>query len=206
MYIKVRAMTGGDPATITVSKLTTVQDLRDLVKERFQVEPEHQNLFFQGKKMEDEFTLFDYSVKVNDMIQLMVRKPLGSLDNVPGKPVKDVPVKDVPMKEAVKENINVCDAESSVYKIEEGVDVRDRDTGAWFEARISKITKNDSVSGGDGLAYYVQYEGYPDYGPTPVKYEEIRPRARSLLPFVELDLGMEVCRQSTRKCPLQSFV
>ena len=81
MYIKVHSMTGGDPATITVSKLTTVQDLRDMVKERFQVEPEHQNLFFQGKKMEDEFTLFDYSVKVNNM---------GSLDNVP---VKDIPKK-----------------------------------------------------------------------------------------------------------------
>ena len=28
MYIKVRPMTGGDPATITVSKLTTIQELR----------------------------------------------------------------------------------------------------------------------------------------------------------------------------------
>ena len=45
------------------------QDLRDLVKERFQVEPEHQNLFFQGKKMEDEFTMSNYSIKVNDMNQ-----------------------------------------------------------------------------------------------------------------------------------------
>ena len=33
---------------------------------------------------------------------------------------------------------------------------------------------------------------YPDYGPVPVKYEDIRPRARSVLPFVELDLGMDV--------------
>ena len=71
---------------------------------------------------------------------------------------------------------------------------------------INMIKKNDAMCRGDGLAHYVQYEGYPDYGPTPVKYKEIRPRARSLLPFVELDLGMEVCRQSTRKCPLQSFV
>ena len=28
MYIKVRPMTGGDPATITVSKLTTIHELR----------------------------------------------------------------------------------------------------------------------------------------------------------------------------------
>jgi hypothetical protein len=33
--------------------------------------------------MEDEFSLFDYSVKLNDMIQLMVRKPLAG----PGSPL-----------------------------------------------------------------------------------------------------------------------
>ena len=60
---------------------------------------------------------------------------------------------------------SVYDAETLVYKIEEGVDVRDRDTGPWFEARIKMIKKNDTVCGGDGLAYYVQYEGYPHYGP-----------------------------------------
>lgn len=40
-------MTGGDPVTITVSKLTTVEQLRKLVQEKFQAEPQHQNLFFQ---------------------------------------------------------------------------------------------------------------------------------------------------------------
>ena len=73
MYIKVRSMTGGDPATITVSKLTSVKELRMMVKDKFEVEPECQNLFFQGKKMEDEYSMYDYSVRVNDMIQLMVR-------------------------------------------------------------------------------------------------------------------------------------
>ena len=32
MYIKVRSMTGGDPATITVSKLTTIKELRVRIK------------------------------------------------------------------------------------------------------------------------------------------------------------------------------
>jgi hypothetical protein len=34
MYIKVRAMTGGDPATITVSKLTTVEELKAIVRDK----------------------------------------------------------------------------------------------------------------------------------------------------------------------------
>ena len=78
-------MTGGDPATITVSKHTSVKELKMMVKDKFEVEPEHQNLFFQGKKMEDQYTMDEYSVRANSMIQLMVRKPLDSLDHLPKK-------------------------------------------------------------------------------------------------------------------------
>ena len=40
--------------------------------------------------------------------------------------------------------------------------------GAWFEARIVKIMSGDEVAGGDGLAYHIAYEGYPDFGPVKV--------------------------------------
>ena len=40
--------------------------------------------------------------------------------------------------------------------------------GAWFEARIVKIMSGDDVAGGDGLAYHIVYEGYPDFGPVKV--------------------------------------
>ena len=52
---------------------------------RFDAEVTYQNLFFQGKKIKYEFSQFDYSVKLNDMIQLMVRKLLAGLDNLPKK-------------------------------------------------------------------------------------------------------------------------
>ena len=35
-----------------------------------------QRLFFRGKQLENEQTLFDYSINVNDVIQLMIRQPL----------------------------------------------------------------------------------------------------------------------------------
>ena len=38
---------------------------------------ELQRLFFQGKQLENEYSLFDYNVKVNDIVQLMVEQPLG---------------------------------------------------------------------------------------------------------------------------------
>ena len=36
-----------------------------------------QRLFFRGKQLENEQTLFDYSINVNDVIQLMIRQPLA---------------------------------------------------------------------------------------------------------------------------------
>ena len=35
-----------------------------------------QRLFFRGKQLEKEQTLFDYSINDNDVIQLMIRQPL----------------------------------------------------------------------------------------------------------------------------------
>ena len=60
MDVKVHQMTGGYPVTITVSEITSVKELKMRVKDKFKVEPESQNLFFQGKKMEDEYTMLDY--------------------------------------------------------------------------------------------------------------------------------------------------
>ena len=44
-----------------------------------------QRLFFRGKQLENEQTLFDYSINVNDVIQLMIRQPLMETqsENVP---------------------------------------------------------------------------------------------------------------------------
>ena len=114
-----------------------------MVKEKFSVEVAHQNLIYQGKKMEDDYTLFDYSVKVNDMIQLMVRRPLASLDNIPKKEVAEKEEKKV-AKEEVEEAV-VEEATSSVWAVGAGVDVRDRETGAWFEARVVRVTRGHKV-------------------------------------------------------------
>ena len=85
MNIKVWSMTSGGSSTITVSKLTSVKELKRRVEDKFEVEPERQSLFFQGKTMEDDYTMDDYSVRANSKIQLMVRKPIGSLDHLTKK-------------------------------------------------------------------------------------------------------------------------
>ena len=141
---------------------------------------ETQRLLFLGKQLEDkdddgnEFSLFDYNVKVrhlfllcdddnqwfpffqvNDLIQLFVRKPLSDLSqnqNLPDSAGLEAPEKN----EKKKAKAEVSDAVSQHIKINEEVDCRDDNTGAWFEAKVEKITCNDENSGFDKLTYHVR--------------------------------------------------
>ena len=98
----------------------------------------------------------DVLIQVNDIIQLIVRSekmPLGAsqTDNIPKKETES------PSKKVVKEEVKeVVEAESDHYKVGEGVDCKDAETGAWFEAFIERITANDEVKGLDNLAYHIK--------------------------------------------------
>ena len=62
------------------------------------------------------------------MIQLMVRKPLGDLNNLPDQ--KGDKKKEEVKVEVKEEKVKVAEvAESKVYKVGDGLDVRDRETG-----------------------------------------------------------------------------
>lgn len=71
-------MDGKETHTVnSLSRLTKVQELRKKIEEVFHVEPQLQRLFYRGKQMEDGHTLFDYDVRLNDTIQLLVRQSLA---------------------------------------------------------------------------------------------------------------------------------
>ena len=62
------------------------------------------------------------------MIQLMVSKPLGDLNNLPDQ--KGDKKKEEAKVEVKEEKVKVAEeAESKVYKVGDGLDVRDRETG-----------------------------------------------------------------------------
>ena len=76
MWIQVRTMDGKKTVQIdNLSKLTSIFELRKRLVECFEVPPERQRLFFRGKQLEDEHSLFDYDVGLNDLIQLLIRPP-----------------------------------------------------------------------------------------------------------------------------------
>lgn len=51
MYIKVKTMDGKESVMLTVSKMSLIEEVRQLVKDKLNVEPACQRLFFRGKQV-----------------------------------------------------------------------------------------------------------------------------------------------------------
>lgn len=55
MYIKVKTMDGKDSVMLTVSKMSLIEEVRQLVKDKLNVDPVCQRLFFRGKQVFQSF-------------------------------------------------------------------------------------------------------------------------------------------------------
>ncbi|KAM3968509.1 E3 ubiquitin-protein ligase UHRF1 [Aphomia sociella] len=136
MHVRVRIFGKPDAIVVVESKLTKIDQFRKIIKEKFHVDLKLQRLFYGGKLLENGYTFHDYNIKINDVIQLMVRTQ-------PQDPTE------TPKKETTKDNeensdekqskVNYTDAESALYAIGDLIDVRDREQGAWFEGKITRI-------------------------------------------------------------------
>jgi len=201
MYIKVRNAMSSDTNLFVVSKLTKVEDLRNMIKDKMDVDPANQRLFFQGKQLEDGHTLFDYNLNVNDIIQLMVRvQPIEetSLSEDSSSSPTEKTTEEAKEKASATKNIIIKDATSDFFKVGDIVDIQDSDegesAGAWFEGSVVRITQeegDDIVAGCDKLTYYVKYDAY-DGDDYKIKLENLRPRARKLIKSRDLQIDMEV--------------
>ncbi|CAN8201335.1 unnamed protein product [Coccothraustes coccothraustes] len=170
MWIQVRTMDGSQTHRVdSLSKLTKVEGLRLRIHEVFGVEPQRQRLFYRGKQMEDGHSLFDYSVGLNDIVQLLVRQspavlPAGGKEKDPELSDTDSGCGSGP-SESDKSSHNGeaalelegqpgtaappgwSDPGFGLYKIHDLVDARDTDMGAWFEATVVNVTRKKPTSG-----------------------------------------------------------
>jgi hypothetical protein len=143
MYVKIKNSMTGDEVMISTSKLTTITQVKQEICKKMKVAEGSQRLLFLGKQLEDvdddgtEFTLYDYNVKVNDLIQLFVRKPLGEKTslNIPNQAT------DSPKKKKVEAVAEVCDAVSDHLKLHDEVDCREENTGAWLSREEFPVRK-----------------------------------------------------------------
>ncbi|XP_023394361.1 E3 ubiquitin-protein ligase UHRF1 [Pteropus vampyrus] len=230
MWIQVRTMDGKVAHTVdSLSRLTKVEELRKKIQELFHVEPGLQRLFYRGKQMEDGHTLFDYDVRLNDTIQLLVRQslvlPPGGGGG--GGKERDSELSDTDSgcclgqsesdkssnsgeaavetdgKAAEGDEDAWDDTELGLYKVNEYVDARDTNMGAWFEAQVVKVTRrapaqdepcsSASCSAPEGdVIYHVKYDDYPENGVVQMSSQDVRARARHILKWQELEVGQEV--------------
>ncbi|XP_054716730.1 E3 ubiquitin-protein ligase UHRF1-like [Uloborus diversus] len=175
MWIQVRSMDGKKSSRVDgLSKLTRIEELRELLVDKFSAPVSRQRLFYRGKQLEDGHTLFDYDVGLNDIVQILVRQ--------------EAPPPPPPSSSKDKEN-----------EVGDRVDAKDSGTGAWFEAKVVDILPDNekqtlrpssSNQEEDNLLYSVLFEDYEDSeGPVEVRLAALRPRARRLVPFGEVKEG-----------------
>ena len=175
MWINVRTFCGNKTEKLDgLSKLTTVQSLRLKIRDIFNVEPDHQKLFYRGKLLVDQHTLFDYNVAINDTIQLMIKAVASS---------EAVTENNSPTKS--KEKLVEC---SGLFTVGEEVDVFDPGSGAWFEGVVRKCMKR---VGSDELVYVIKLDEYEECDNMTVRSHEIRPRAHYIFPVSELSAGLQ---------------
>uniref|UniRef100_A0A8C7G0V2 E3 ubiquitin-protein ligase UHRF n=1 Tax=Oncorhynchus kisutch TaxID=8019 RepID=A0A8C7G0V2_ONCKI len=226
MWIQVRTMDGKETHRIdSLSKLTKVDELRLKISELFKVEPERQRLFYRGKQMEDSHTIFDYNVGLNDIVQLLVRQATPPAAVLKSKD-KEAELSDSDSgcgsaqsesdKSSTHSEAEVClIRDGSIawvtlqypffffFQINEFVDARDLNMGAWFEAQIVNITKTTKTPGEEEgsdsklgeeevIHYHVKYEDYPENGVVPLQSKDVRPRARTVYQWHQLEAGMVV--------------
>ena len=70
MYVRVVTIDGKNKTVINVSKLTKISELKKEIEDEFDIKKGKQRLFFRGKQLEDDATLFDYGINLNNVIQV----------------------------------------------------------------------------------------------------------------------------------------
>uniref|UniRef100_A0AAX7SY68 E3 ubiquitin-protein ligase UHRF n=1 Tax=Astatotilapia calliptera TaxID=8154 RepID=A0AAX7SY68_ASTCA len=185
MWIQVRTIDGKETRTVDdLSRLTKIESLRLKIQDIFNVSPQQQRLFYRGKQMEDGQTLFDYNVGLNDIVQLLIRSQTDHPDSPATKDSSGVGYNDS------------IDPGIGMYKINELVDCRDVSIGAWFEACIENVTRAPkgqiTPTKGKDVIYHIKYEDYPENGVVEMRPVDVRPRARTLLRWDQLEVGMHV--------------
>ncbi|XP_027625411.1 E3 ubiquitin-protein ligase UHRF1 [Tupaia chinensis] len=225
MWIQVRTMDGKETHTVdSLSRLTKVEELRRKIQELFHVEPGLQRLFYRGKQMEDGHTLFDYDVRLNDTIQLLARQspaPPASLKE------RDSELSDTDSgcclgqsesdkssthgeaaaepdgKAGLADEDAWDETELGLYKVNEYIDARDTNMGAWFEAQVVRVTRKapspdepcsstSSPTLEEEVVYHVRYDDYPENGVVQMHSRDVRARARTIIKWQDLEVGQVV--------------
>ncbi|XP_058797408.1 E3 ubiquitin-protein ligase UHRF1-like isoform X2 [Phymastichus coffea] len=180
MKVRIRNLSNFNEETqIKISKTAKISRLKVLA-----IKPIFQGLYYGGKHLELENTLYDYKINKNDVIQLRMKNNCCVLNNTSTTLTTN---KIQQTKEEKNNYENLEDVESDYYTIGDSIDCLDSEYGAWFEATIKRICKSDKE-----LVYIIEW----DLVETPqhfyVSKESIRPRANKVIAPENLQVGEKV--------------
>uniref|UniRef100_A0A8C7J1G1 E3 ubiquitin-protein ligase UHRF n=1 Tax=Oncorhynchus kisutch TaxID=8019 RepID=A0A8C7J1G1_ONCKI len=215
MWIQIRTIDGKETRTIEdLSRLTKIESLRLKIQDIFNVNPGQQRLFYRGKQMEDGHTLYDYNVGLNDIVQLLIRSQAGDApDSLAHSRLSNSSQRcsmglrsglcagQSSSSTPISTNHFCMDLVNSIFclffsfQINELVDCRDISIGAWFEACIDNVSlspKGQNSTSKEDVTYHIRYDDYPENGVVEMCGSNVRPRARTLLRWDQLTVGLVV--------------
>jgi hypothetical protein len=105
--------------------------------------------------------MFDYDIRLNDVIQLMV-KPDPEILSVPSTTAartSDLVTPDKRSGGGIQKNDEKLSCFSKFYKVGDLIDVRKISSGAWFEGKIVNIMKRHEESGSETIKLRTLLEG-----------------------------------------------
>ncbi|XP_075217787.1 E3 ubiquitin-protein ligase UHRF1-like [Lycorma delicatula] len=184
MYIQVRTVDGKKKVTVLISKTAKIEELKLKIEEELEIAVDKQRLFFRGKQLENDHTLFDYAINLNDVVQLMVKQDVNNTD-------KESSAKDYKENDAS----TVFDKENKEPSNEIGDKVDCKGTcGAWFEGEIKEVLKSGSAIDDEekenkAKSHYKVTFLNAEECDSILEFKDVRPRARNLIPLHDLKKG-----------------
>uniref|UniRef100_A0A671RXC5 E3 ubiquitin-protein ligase UHRF n=1 Tax=Sinocyclocheilus anshuiensis TaxID=1608454 RepID=A0A671RXC5_9TELE len=217
MWIQIRTIDGKETRTVEdLSRLTKIESLRVKIRDIFQVKPEQQRLFYRGKQMEDGQTLFDYNVGLNDIVQLLIRSQTDAPDSPSPNSDEGVACAVAPpttssapaspeSQPSTSSRTLLLDPGIGLFRVNELVDCRDVSIGAWFEGVIEKVSPaskgqngrvgrpskrtNNKLESEPSSSSSSSSRDTHKNGVVEMSAGDVRPRARTLLRFDQLQVG-----------------
>lgn len=149
--------------------------------------------------MKDGYTLYEYGVKLNMVIQVLLSNIVDSKTSASSSKTaetcyntsQDV-LKDVLMSQQKSQDLEKQDLieaemiEDNYYRVNEFVDALHPDVGAWFEGKITKISK---IFASTESVYHVKFDKTSFLEIIPLKLNCIRPQSRRKLSLREIRVG-----------------
>ncbi|RZC38251.1 E3 ubiquitin-protein ligase UHRF1 [Asbolus verrucosus] len=191
MHVRIRKLTSitkDDDVVLKISKTALIRELQNMIYNKLNVEIEQQKLYYKGKQLISDHRIIDYDIKLNDVIQLLIKVNDEVKSN--GKENDDP---NVAKETKTEEPERLLQAESRYYENGDRIDVIDYNHGAWFEAKILNISTRKTQNAQESdLVFKIRMDRNVETAPIEVKFDDIRPRACYTYKHSELEPGMTV--------------